>query len=178
MPPNNPLDQVTIRCTPQPGDIGQIVYLHGVIYAREYGLDWNLEAYVAEGLARFVTNFDPAKDCLWLAEVNSQLVGCIGAVGLPEHQAQLRWFLVHPAWRGRGLGRRLMQAALDFCAARGFRSVFLWTFSELQVAAHLYESYGFRKAEEKTHPIWGRLLTEVRYECDIIPTCHNAESML
>lgn len=169
MLPNHSPRQVAIRCTPKPGDLGQIVYLHGVIYAQEYGLDWNLEAYVAEGLARCVVNFDPTQDHLWLTEVSGRLVGCIGVVGLPGHQAQLRWFLVHPHWRGQGLGRRLMQTALDFCAERGLSPVFLWTFSELQAAAHLYESFGFRKTEEKTHHIWGRLLTEVRYECDIIP---------
>jgi len=42
--------------------------------------------------------------------------------------------------------------------------VFLWTFSELEAAAYLYRSHGFKLTEEKTHVIWGREITEQRYD--------------
>ena len=61
-------EAVQIRTSLKPGDIGYITYLHGTLYAREYGLDYTLDGYVAEGLARFVLSFDAKKDCLWLAE--------------------------------------------------------------------------------------------------------------
>ncbi len=157
-------EAVQIRTTLKPGDIGYITYLHGVLYAREYRLDCTLDGYVAESLARFVLSFDAKKDCLWLAEEQGQIVGSIGVVGESDSTAQLRWFIVHPAKRGSGLGRRLLGDAIDFCNKRGFKSVFLWTFSELKTAAHLYLSAGFRKTDEKTHQVWGRLLTEERYE--------------
>jgi len=54
--------------------------------------------------------------------------------------------------------------ALGFCREQGYRSVFLWTFSELEAAAHLYRTHGFKLTEEKTHAIWGRVLTEQRYD--------------
>lgn len=66
--------------------------------------------------------------------------------------------------RGVGLGRRLVGWALGFCREQGYRSVFLWTFSELEAAAHLYRTHGFKLTEEKTHAIWGRVLTEQRYD--------------
>jgi ribosomal protein S18 acetylase RimI-like enzyme len=58
----------------------------------------------------------------------------------------------------------LLQEALRFCRDRGFASVFLWTFSELQTAAHLYRSVGFRKTACKTHPMWGKMIAEERYD--------------
>ncbi len=30
--------------------------------------------------------------------------------------------------------------------------------------AHLYQQAGFRKTEEKTHPLWGQVLSEERYD--------------
>lgn len=156
-----------IRSNLQPGDIGYVIYLHGTLYRKEYGWDYTFEGYVAEGLAEFVLSFDARKDCLWIAEMDGQIVGSIGIVGESSSQAQLRWFLVHPTMRGRGVGRDLLDKALQFCRERGLESVFLWTVSDLKVAAHLYESAGFHKTEQKTHQIWGKTLTEERYDLSL-----------
>lgn len=158
---------IHIRSHLEPGDIGYITYLHGLCYTQEYGLDYTLEGYVAAGLAQFVQSFDARKDCLWIAEMGRQRVGSIGIVGQANREAQLRWFLVHPACRGRGLGRTLLKNALQFCREHQFRSVLLWTFSDLEAAAHLYRSVGLRKTEQKTHQLWGRTLTEERYDLSL-----------
>ena len=158
---------IAIRSDVKSGDIGYITYLHGTLYAKEYQLDCTFEGYVAESLARFVLSFDAHKDRLWLAEMDGHIVGSIGIVGLLSSEAQLRWFLIHPACRGRGLGHALLREALQFCRDHEFTSVFLWTFSELQAAAHLYRSVGFQKTEQKTHVIWGRMLTEERYDLSL-----------
>ena len=155
--------QICLRSALEPGDIGYIIYLHGILYAKEYQWDYTFEGYVAEGLAKFALSYDPHKDCLWLAEMDRQIVGCIAIVGHSESEAQLRWFLVHPASREQGLGRQLLNKALRFCRERGFKSIFLWTVSDLKAATHLYQSVGFHKTEEKTHEIWGQLITEEKY---------------
>lgn len=152
------------RSNLQPGDIGYITYLHATLYAKEYGWDYTFEGYVAESLARFALSFDAHKDRLWVAEMDGQIVGSIGVVSESNSEAQLRWFLVHPAMRGRGLGRDLLDNALQFCRDCGLKSVFLWTVSDLKAAAHLYQSTGFHRTEQKTHQIWGKTLTEERYD--------------
>lgn len=155
--------QIEIRTDIRPGDIGYLVYLHGIVYANEYQLDHTFEGYVAAGLGEFAKSYDEGKDRLWLAEIESRIVGSIAIVGLPDKTAQLRWFLVHPDARG-GLGRRLLEGALEFCRLRDFDSVFLWTLSGLPAAAHLYQHAGFRRTEQKTHEIWGSTRTEERYD--------------
>jgi ribosomal protein S18 acetylase RimI-like enzyme len=157
----------SIRSSFRPGDIGWITYLHGTLYAKEYGWDHTFDAYVAEALAKFALSFDARKDCLWIAEKDEEIVGFVAIAGYSELEAQLRWFLVHPAHRGRGLGRLLLSKALEFCREHKFKFVFLWTVSGLTVAAHLYRSVGFHKTEQKTHHIWGKTLTEERYDLSL-----------
>jgi GNAT superfamily N-acetyltransferase len=153
---------VTLRDDLRPGDLGRLVWLHGTVYAREYGFDLTFEAYVAGPLAKFVRQ-PSARDRLWIAERGARLVGCIAAVGVSAAEAQLRWFLVDPAARGQGLGRALLEVAVQFCTTCGYASVFLWTVSALTAAARLYHELGFRKVEERPGHLWGVDVVEERY---------------
>jgi len=146
----------------KPGDLGFIVYLHGTVYALEYGFDPTFEAYVAGPLLEFVrTRTD--RDRLWIAERGERIVGCVAIVGMSRTEAQLRWFLVDPSARGLGLGRELLHEAVEFCRSRAYESLFLWTVSALTTAARLYHSFGFEKVEERPGRPWGVDLVEERY---------------
>jgi len=146
------------------GDIGYLTYLHGILYAKEYGYNQTFEAYVAGGLAEFVQSFNPNKDRIWLAETNGRIIGSIAIVRHSNANAQLRWFLVHPDYRGLGIGKELLKDALQFCKECKYKTVFLWTTSELIEAGQLYTCFGFSKTEEKAHEIWGKRVTEERYD--------------
>jgi N-acetylglutamate synthase-like GNAT family acetyltransferase len=155
---------ITYRHTLRAGDIGSLVYLHGTLYSQEYGLDHTFEGYVASAAGEFAKTFDPAKDYFAVAENGNRMLGMIAIVSVSAQEAQLRWFLVHPQLRGRGVGRKLIEDAIAFCRSCNYARVFLWTISELETAAHLYTSVGFRLIEQKTQRVWGALLTEEQYE--------------
>lgn len=157
-------EKISIRTSLQPGDIGSLIYLHGTLYANEYGLDHTFEGYVAAAAGEFAQAYDPVRDYIGVCEGSDRMLGVIAIVAVSDSVAQLRWFLVHPDARGHGIGRRLIAGALEFCRERKYDSVFLWTISELKTAAHLYKSFGFRRSEVKTHEIWGAMRTEERYE--------------
>jgi GNAT superfamily N-acetyltransferase len=80
---------------------------------------------------------------------------------------QLRWFLLTPEARGTGLGRRMLETALAYCRDRGMRSVFLWSFAQLDDALRLYERVGFQIAERNNSRLWGAERTEVRMDLDM-----------
>jgi len=82
----------------------------------------------------------------------------------PKTRAQLRWLILHPEVRGQGIGTTLVEEAVNFCRISGYISVFLWTIDFLGAALKLYMAAGFELTETNTHPVWGRTLTEEKYE--------------
>jgi GNAT superfamily N-acetyltransferase len=156
-------EPIVFRTDLRPGDLGTIVYLHGVTYAWERGFDSTFEAYVAEPLSAFVRSKSP-RERLWIAERDGRMVGCVGIVAASPETAQLRWLLVEPSARGAGLGKRLLEEAIAFCKAGGYANVILWTESALTAAAALYRAAAFQKTEEKPGRMWGVDLVEEKYE--------------
>jgi DNA-binding MarR family transcriptional regulator len=64
----------------QPGDMGWIVHRQALFYAREFGWDETFEALIAEIVAKFVRDFDPARERCWIAERSGAIVGSIFGV--------------------------------------------------------------------------------------------------
>jgi DNA-binding MarR family transcriptional regulator/N-acetylglutamate synthase-like GNAT family acetyltransferase len=148
----------------KPGDIGYITYRHGVIYADEYQLDETFEAYVAKYMSEFVEKYDSNKERLWIVENETEIIGSIAIVKVDEKIAQLRWLLVEPSERNKGIGNKLMYEALNFCKNQDYQKVILGTFSTLNIARRLYKKNGFRLIKSKTHHIWGQDLTQEDWE--------------
>ncbi len=157
------LDQITIRNELKPGDIGYVTYLHGSLYAREYGYSMQFETYVAEGLCEFMKRHNRRMDRVWVCEHEGRMIGFL-LVMEREDAAQIRYFLIEPEYRGFGLGSKLMSQCMDFIKDRGCRKAFLWTTHELTTAARLYCSAGFRLTEEKESTAFGKLVRERRYD--------------
>ena len=163
MTKNQILRDIVLRHEIRPGDIGFIVYLHGLLFAKEHGFSDTFEAQVAASLAEFYLSFKPDRERLWIAEKSGQIVGSIGIIESSQLQARIRWLLVDPANRGLGLGKALIDEAIDFCKQCGYKSIFLETFRELTAAGRLYKSEGFKITEEKTKNLFGKTVTEQRY---------------
>ena len=157
-----------IRHTFKSGDVGRLVEMHGLLYSQEYGFDHTFEAYVAKPLSEFVLR-QSTSERIWLVDSDGMLMGSLAIVKHNETEAQLRWYLLHPTLRGKGLGMRLMEESIKFCREQGYKKVFLWTVSSLQAAARVYKKAGFQLVEENTHEIWGCLLTEQRYDLQLQP---------
>ncbi len=155
---------ITIRQELRPGDAGTLIHLHGSLYARECGYNYVFEAYVCNTFFEFLKNYDPGKDRIWFAEDGGQMIGAVAIVGHGEEIAQLRWFLIHPDYRGCGIGRRLLREALQFCKNQKYQKVFLETTDDQKTAIQMYRNAGFKKVEEKEDCSWGLRHMEQTYE--------------
>jgi DNA-binding MarR family transcriptional regulator/predicted GNAT family acetyltransferase len=146
------------------GDMGWIISRHGALYAQEYGWDSGFEAFVAEIAAKFLRDFNPCRECCWIAEMGGENVGSVMLVEGSERVAKLRLLLVEPRARGHGIGAHLVQECLRFARHAGYEKITLWTNSVLVAARRIYQSAGFHVVEAQPHHSFGRDLVGENWE--------------
>lgn len=147
-----------------PGCIGRIVHLHAAYYSQTVGFGLPFESKVASELAEFCARAQPGQDGIWLArapEVEASLI--IDGSKAHTEGAHLRWFITSDATRGQGVGRTLLTQAMAFVDRCGYPQTYLWTFSGLHVARHLYESFGFHLEHEHPGSQWGTEVLEQKF---------------
>ncbi|WP_257351521.1 GNAT family N-acetyltransferase [Pseudalkalibacillus decolorationis] len=149
-----------------PGDVGYVAHLHGRLYDKTYKFGKMFKYYVMKGLTEFMINSDGGD--LWIAEVNGGIVGSIAITRSNETVAQLRWFVLDEGYQGLGIGKKLMESAINFCKKQNYQHIFLWTVSILEAARNLYQKYNFTLTEEKPNKEWtGTKLMEERWDLDL-----------
>ncbi|MGR6430397.1 bifunctional helix-turn-helix transcriptional regulator/GNAT family N-acetyltransferase [Rhizobium sp. PAMB 3174] len=156
---------VAIKAGYRPGIIARITEMHASYYARTSGFGLAFESVVAGGVAEFACRLGNPRNEIWAAMHGDDVVGSIAIDGedIGPGMAHLRWFIVDDAVCGSGTGRKLLDTALAFVDRLGFAETHLWTFSGLHAARHLYETRGFRLAEERPGSQWGSEVLEQRF---------------
>ena len=149
---------------PRPGDMGWVVHRHDALYAQEYGWDERFEALVAEIVAKFVQNFDPKVERCWIAEREEDIVGSVFLVKKSRNIARLRLLLVEPSARGLGIGKRLVDECIQFARQAGYRTITLWTQSNLAAARGIYKNAGFKVVHRERHENFGHDLESETWE--------------
>jgi GNAT superfamily N-acetyltransferase len=100
----------------------------------------------------------PAGDEVLVAESDGRVVGwvhcALGRSLLIEPHVLIQGIVVDEAWRGRGIGRRLMAEAELFARRRGVGLVRLRSASHRAEAHRFYDALGYRRS--KTQQVFVR----------------------
>ena len=141
---------------PRPGDMGWVIHKHGTLYAREFGWNAEFEALVADIVTRYLREHDPQTERCWIAELDGTPVGSVFVVRHDAQNAKLRLLHVDASVRGLGIGQRLVDEAVTFARAVGYRRMVLWTNAALTDARRLYEKAGFELLTEQHEQLFGK----------------------
>lgn len=156
----------SIRRATEPGDLGEVIALHGRLYTAEYGMDQTMEAYCAAGIGRFALDRaerGPEAGELWVAELDGRILGSVALLA-EEGTGRLRWLVLDAELRGRGVGRALVDTSLDYARGRGFPGVFLTTIAGLDAAHGIYRKAGFELTGSRPVATWGIETEEQRFD--------------
>lgn len=146
-------DEIIIRHDRRDGDDDLIVDLHRRGYAHE-------DARFGDPFPPFVRETVESADLdraghsrVWFAESGGQAIGCTAMV---DHgtRGQLRWVVLLPEARGRGVGRDLFDLAMAYARERGWYEVFLETTDGLDASMALYRKAGFSVVEATQTELW------------------------
>lgn len=104
-------------------------------------MDLDIEAEIAAGLPQDLT---PPGGVLLLARVNGEPAGLGGVRHLETEVAEVKSMYLAPAFRGRGLARRLLTELEEIARRQGCRATRLDTSDYLTSAVGLYRAAGYR----------------------------------
>jgi putative acetyltransferase len=80
---------------------------------------------------------------IWIAEADGAAVGCVALRPLPGGVGEVKRMYVDGAWRGKGVGRALLETLIAHARSLGYHQLRLGTLTEMTAARALYASLGF-----------------------------------
>jgi ribosomal-protein-alanine N-acetyltransferase len=127
--------KIVIRCM-----LGEDLPAVMAIDALCFPIPWSEHAFAAE-----VHNVSA---CYLVAEAGGQVCGYLGAWMVAD-EAHVTTLGVHPALRRRGIGERLLAAALQAALGRSVRRISLEVRESNTAARWLYARYGFQPVSRR-----------------------------
>lgn len=98
---------------------------------------------------------------LLLVQNEGATIGCVGLRRWQGDTAELKRMYLQPVARGHGMGKHLLEVALECARVLGYRAIRLDTLPTMQAAIALYRAAGFQDiAAYRENPFEGTIYLE------------------
>ncbi len=111
---------------------------------RDYGIEFDVEAMVQSDLSD-PDKFHPPDGRFYLAYYRDQIAGVGCLKKLEKGVGEVQRMYVPPAFRGKGIGRAIVNRLISDARSVGYRQLKLESLEFLDAAHSLYQSAGFRE---------------------------------
>jgi GNAT superfamily N-acetyltransferase len=154
------LATIEIGCVDTAGEVGVVRELL-LEYAGSLDFDLGFQGFEEE-LATLPGAYARPWGRLLLARYDGRAAGCAGLRKFSETICEGKRLYVRPAFRGFGIGRRLLEAVIGEARAIGYAAIRGDTVASLHVARALYASLGFHEIEPyRYNPLEGAIFLEL-----------------
>ena len=83
------------------------------------------------------------RGAIWIAESGVEAVACVALRPLPGGVGEVKRMYVDGEWRGKGVGRALLETLIAWAKVAGYQRLRLGTLADMLGAQALYRSLGF-----------------------------------
>ena len=140
------------------GDIAYVTQRTIASGMEEFEFNAAYELALLEHTAAFLSRFDLARDCAWMAERDGAVVGWVLVERVEAKVARLSLLHVESQARGIGIGRRLIAEAIQFATRAGYATLRVELFDPMKTARLLVHAAGFNHTGESPHVQFGRAM--------------------
>ena len=80
---------------------------------------------------------------IFMADYRNQAVGTVALLPQNNLEVELCRMAVDPDFQGKGIGKKLLEKAIDLAKEASYDSIILYSNTQLEAAVHLYKKLGF-----------------------------------
>lgn len=113
---------------------------------------FRVEPHDLEQLEDPETYILPNNGQIFFAKLNDQVIGCVAMINMGETGFELAKMAVSPTAQGKGIGKMLCTAAIDYARQLGVKTIWLESNRVLTPALTMYASVGFREVPSVPTP--------------------------
>jgi N-acetylglutamate synthase-like GNAT family acetyltransferase len=107
----------------------------------------SIREYVASDFDRLIFKVS-SRDLFYLVEIDGVIIGMGALDQIREKTGAIKRMYIRPAYRGKGIGKALLQQLLQKAKELEYHSIYLDSAKFMIAAYNLYRSFGFIECEE------------------------------